>query len=177
MNHHDIEAHFAALTRFAIRLTRNSDAANDLVQDMILKVLSRPASAELPDNTKSYMMTVLHNLFIDTYRKQSRRSFVPIDDVEPIASDAPQNLALASKEVLAAITALPSDFSDVLFRHARDDQSYAEIADALNIPLGTVMSRMSRARSSLRTLLDDDATGLVAWDVASSGSGYGDTGF
>lgn len=177
MKHHDIEAHFPALTRFAIRLTRNTDAAHDLVQDTILKVLSRRADAETPDNTKSYMMSMLYNQFIDSYRKQARRSYVPIDDVEPVSPDAPQNLALASKEVMAAITQLPSDFSDVLFRHARDDQSYAEIADALDIPVGTVMSRMSRARSSLRAMLDGGAPDMAAWDVASSGGDYGDTGF
>lgn len=175
-NHISFEEHIPALTRFAISLTRNSDAANDLVQDTVMKVLTRDPDAEHVENVKSYLMSTLHNLFIDSTRRGKRMSnHMPIDDFDAASNDAPQNLILTAKEVVNVIEKMPSDVADVLMRHARDGQSYAEIADDLGVPVGTVMSRISRARDALKNELCpnkwncDFADGLVT-------GGYNETG-
>lgn len=150
----NFEQHVSALTRYANSLTRNQDAANDLVQDTIMKILTRDPDVEHIENEKSYLMSTLRNLFIDgTRRGKSLGVAVSIDDFDMASGEASQNLKLSTKEIVTAVTKLPSDISDVLLRHARDDQSYSEIAGDLGIPVGTVMSRMSRARQELRKTL------------------------
>lgn len=149
---HAIEEHMAALRHYAIRLTRNADSADELVQETILKILNRP-HAPNPENPKAYLMRTLRNQFIDQTRSVKRRPSVPIDDLELEAPDADQAEKMTARQVVAAMAALPQDLADILSRLAEHQQTYAEIAADLNIPIGTVMSRLSRARASLRMKL------------------------
>lgn len=150
---HAIEEHMTAMRHYAIRLTRNGDAADELVQETILKILTRDTDMEEVENPKSYLMRVLYNQFIDQTRVAKRRPSVPIDDMEFESPDADQDDAMTAKQVVAAMSDLPPDFADILSRHAERNQTYAEIADELDIPVGTVMSRINRARASLREKL------------------------
>ena len=150
---HAIEEHMTAMRHYAVRLTRSGDAADELVQETILKVLNRDTDMSRVDSPKSYLMRVLYNNFIDQTRVAKRRPSVPIDDMDFEAPDADQAESMTAKQVVAAMAALPADFADILSRHAQQNQTYAEIADDLNIPVGTVMSRINRARASLREKL------------------------
>lgn len=170
---HAIERHMPALRRYAISLTGNADTADDLVQDTILRMLSRAdTSITAP---RVYMMRMLHNLFIDRTRRVKRRAAQDVDDLEIPSMDAPQNLALTAKQILAAIHSLPPGASDILIRHAQQDQSYAEIAADLNIPIGTVMSRLGRARAQLRQSLCRENAGC--WEREDLAQTTAETGF
>ena len=148
------EPHIDSLRRFAISLTRNSDQANDLVQETILKVLSKMDEDTQIENPKAYLMSMLHNLFIDSTRRTKRRGeAVSIDDYDAPSGEASQELKQETAKILTLMEALPDEMSDVLHRHVTQEQSYQEIADDLHVPVGTVMSRISRARDALKKKL------------------------
>jgi len=153
-----------ALKRYALSLTRDPIRADDLVQDTYMSMLTRSKSATPIETQASYMMSVMHNLFIDETRRQnSRGPQMPLEDFEPVAQTASQGLHLTCQETLEAITQLSPGYREVLSRHACQGQSYEEIGEALNIPIGTVMSRISRAREALCTALDLEE-GHHLWD-------------
>lgn len=147
--HTSLEDHAPTLKRYALRLTKDTAAAEDLVQDTFIRMLARKPCAQQPENSCSYMISVMHNLFVDGTRRKDFATTLPIEDVEPIAPDAPQSLKLTCAETLEAIAKLPPDYRDVLTRHACEGQSYGQIAEDLDLPLGTVMSRINRARIAL----------------------------
>lgn len=163
IDHPNFEHINPALKRYALRLTKDPGRAEDLVQDTYMSWLSRKASAKTVEKPDSYMMSVMHNLFIDTVRKaQPFARPISLDDVEPVAPDASQSLKLTCRETMAAIGKLPADYADVLIRHACHGQSYAQIAAESGIPIGTVMSRIARARAALCNALHlEDARALL----------------
>ncbi len=150
---HAVEEFMPAMKHYAIRLTRNGDSADELVQETILKVLNRPENTDQAENPKAYLMRTMYNQFIDQTRSAKRRPSVPIDDMEFEAPDTDQASRMTAKQIVKAMAALPRDFADILSRHAEQNQTYAEISRDLGIPIGTVMSRINRARASLRQSL------------------------
>lgn len=152
-----------ALRRYAIRLTRDAGRADDLVQDTWTCVLARKRKCEI-ENPQGYMLSVMHNLFIDGMRKhRPKPDQVPLDEVELPSPEASAGLRLTCAEIMGTIDKLPKVYGDVLIRHACQGQSYEEIATSLGIPQGTVMSRIARARQKLCAILNlDQSTGL--WD-------------
>ena len=139
-----------ALKRYALRLTHDEARAEDLVQDTYISMLAREKSAVRIEKPGRYMMSIMHNLFIDEVRrtKPEPRS-VPLDDIEPVSQDASPALKLTCQETVKAMDSLSDDLREVLHRHACQGQSYGDIASDLDIPMGTVMSRMARARAAL----------------------------
>lgn len=152
----DYKDHVPALERYALSLTKDSTAAEDLVQDTLMRMLTRKGEADQLHNSCGYMISVMHNLFIDRTRRREPATTLPIEDVEPVAPDASQSLKLTCRETLTAIGRLPPDYADVLIRHACDGQSYTQIAKELGVPTGTVMSRINRARLALCDILELD---------------------
>jgi len=147
----DFEQHIPSLTRFAISLTRNRDTANDLVQDTVMRMLTRDNDAEQIDNVKSFMMSTLKRLFIDGTRRDKRfDKSVDVDDMDMISHEAPQGLKMTAKEVMSALARLPVEVTAPLLAHARDNKTYAEISEEEGVPIGTIMSRISRARAALK---------------------------
>lgn len=148
------EEHLPALTRFATNLTRNGDRANDLVQDTVMRLLTRDPEAAHIDNIKSFMMSTLRNLFVDSTRRGKWfAADVDVDDLETASNDAPQDLQLATKEVIAEIGKLPEEMARTLTAHVIDGKSYTEIAREFGVPIGTVTSRINRARSNLKNVI------------------------
>jgi len=164
--HTSLEDHAPTLKRYALRLTKDRSAAEDLVQDTFIRMLARKPCERQPDNYCGYMISVMHNLFVDGTRRKDFGTTLPIDDVEPIAPDAPQSLKLTCAETLEAIAKLPPDYREVLTRHACDGQSYGQIAKDLDLAPGTVMSRINRARIALceRLHLDRKTAGDTILD-------------
>jgi len=167
----DFEEHIPALTRFAISLTRNRDAANDLVQDTVMRMLTRDKDAGEIDNVKSFMMSTLKRLFIDGTRRDKRfDKSVDVDDMEMISHEAPQGLKLTAKEVMSTLADLPDDVTAPLMAHVRDNKTYAEISADEGVPIGTIMSRISRARMALKQkLCRGDKDCMSSKDMATSG--------
>lgn len=144
--------HLEDLHIYARRLTRDADKAQDLVQDAVCHMLSRDVSLLDVDNPRAYLAAILRNLWLD----QRRRAVPPTDPIEDhdtidVAGDAFEELACV--ETWAAVDRLPAEYATVLRLRVGAGLSYADMAQELGVPVGTVMSRLARAREKLRKML------------------------
>ena len=152
---------FDQLYNFAHWLTQNRDEAEDLVQETYVKALKGFSSFQPGTNFRAWIYRILRNTFL-TLRTGLRATMtVPLDAEEgdammPVASGNPETIFLgrASQELVqGAIAELPVHYREVLLLCELEEMSYQEIAEALAVPIGTVMSRLSRARGALRDIL------------------------
>jgi RNA polymerase sigma-70 factor, ECF subfamily len=152
-----------ALYGSALRLTRDPDAAQDLVQDTYLKAVRARARFVPGTNLKAWLYTILHNTWRNRRRDQAR-SLVDVnsDTVDVVVSlgaagttsnqDTPEDLlvkATLSEDLRTALDGLPEAFREAIWLRDVEELSYQEIATVLGIPIGTVMSRLSRGRRQL----------------------------
>jgi len=151
-----IEPHIPALRRYAYALCRDASGADDLVQDCLERAISAWQFRRRDASLKAWLFTILHNRFISGLRRVERRSrTVPYDELEnDLVSEPGQERALEIRDLRAALARLPGDQQAVLLLVGVEELSYEEAARALDIPIGTVMSRLSRGREKLRRLLD-----------------------
>ena len=149
----EIETHVPALRRYARALTRDTGRADDLVQDCLERAIRKQALWQPTGSLKSWLFRILLNLYRNELRTNKRRGeHVAVDTllVEPsIAPTQPGRIALA--EMSRAIDLLNVEQKEALLLVVLDGMSYAEAAEALSIPIGTLMSRLGRARAALRT--------------------------
>lgn len=161
-----VEPLIPALRRYARALVRNPAAADDLMQDCLERAVSRWHQRRDAD-ARSWLFTILHNLAINQFRRAAvRGTHVTIDETNEneFGQAAVQEQKLMYRDVLTKPARLPEDQHAVLLLVAVEDLSYADAAKVLNIPLGTVMSRLSRARERLQQDIDgpaDDASTRV----------------
>jgi RNA polymerase sigma-70 factor (ECF subfamily) len=164
--------HLDMLYAVALRLTRNTADAQDLMQNTLVKALRFHDKFKEGTYIKAWLLTILRNTFINEYRRKVRRpTFVELTGAEPAADigpdpDMPYESATSSQEALMellddqvkeAIESLPDDFRNAVIMADLQDKSYKEIAEAMDCPLGTVMSRLYRGRKLLRAQLEDYA--------------------
>ena len=147
-----LEAEIPHLRRYARSLTRETVRADDLVQDCLERAISRCEQFQVGTNLRSWLFTILRNVHIDECRKNQRRGpAVPLEDWHgDVAAEPRQEWALELREFGRSFDQLRKDERDILLRVAVDGQSYEEIAEHLDIAVGTVKSRLSRARQRLR---------------------------
>jgi len=140
------------LRRFAMSLVRDRDNADDLVQDCMIRALSNRASFEKGTNLRSWLFKILHNLFIDGHRRRVSRptSVKSSEEIERVPVAASQDNEVLLTEVKSAISALPDGQRAILLRVALAGHSYQDVAQTTGLPVGTVKSRLSRARETLR---------------------------
>ena len=150
------------LRRFAYALCGDPEQGDDLVQTACVRALSRLAQFTPGTRLDSWMFRIVQNCFLDDRRRAQRRGAAAEISPEWEPSDegvgarrAESRMELA--QVRAAIAQLPSEQRSVLALVAIEGRSYAEAAAILNIPVGTVMSRLSRARAKLLPLISEDA--------------------
>lgn len=150
----EIEGCVPALRRYARALTRNVDRADDLVQDCIERAIRKQALWQPTGSLQSWLFRMLLNIYRNDLRHQRRRGDnVPFETllVEPsVAPAQPGRIALA--EMARAIDTLPGDQREALLLVVLEGQSYSDAAGILSIPMGTLMSRLGRARAALRSL-------------------------
>lgn len=151
----DVIGQLAGLRRYARSLVRNSSDAEDLVHDALLRAYERKETFRSGANLKAWLFTILHNLHIDRRRAEAVRRQDDVVDTEP-AYPAGQEDAVRLQQVRRAFMDLPAEQREALHLVAVEDLSYQQAADALGIPVGTLMSRLSRARARLRSFEDDD---------------------
>jgi len=151
---------FDQLYNFAHWLTKERSEAEDLVQETYAKALRGLASFQPGTNFRAWMYRILRNTFLTSRTGLKVASTVPLDadDAPEIPSSAgtPESIFIEKSQehlLQSAIDELPLHFREVLLLCEVEEMSYQEIADALSIPIGTVMSRLSRARRALRELL------------------------
>jgi RNA polymerase sigma-70 factor (ECF subfamily) len=155
----DVDARIAAcipnLRRYALALTGNRDAADDLVQDTLERAWSRIAMWQRRGDVRAWLFSILHNLFIDRLRADRRSPIDPGSEApDPVPVRAPQSDMLEVRDLDRALMALPVEQREVLLLVAVEQMSYEQVAATLRIPAGTVMSRLSRGRERLRSLIE-----------------------
>jgi RNA polymerase sigma-70 factor (ECF subfamily) len=148
---------FEQLYNFAHWLAKDASEAEDLVQETYAKALRAFSGFQLGTNFRAWMFRILRNTFL-TSRTGLKSTPVSDDEVETIASTAPNPetvlLERADREMVRqALTELPVPFREILLLCEVEEMSYEEIAQVLAIPVGTVMSRLYRARKALRALM------------------------
>ncbi|HEY1609735.1 MAG TPA: RNA polymerase sigma factor [Paraburkholderia sp.] len=150
--------HVPRLRRYARALINNRDLADDLVQDTLERALSRVAQFEVGTDLRAWLFTIMHNLFVNQVRKASARSVhVSIDDDDfddaNVAVPASQMNPLEVRDLDSALQRLPAAQREVVLLVGLEEMSYTDVASALAIPIGTVMSRLSRGRERLRAMM------------------------
>lgn len=156
----------------AMRLTHNPQDAEDLVQDTFAKAYASFHQYQDGTNLKAWMYRILTNTFINAYRKKQREPLQSdadgVEDWQLVRAEAHTSRGLRSAETEAldhlpdsdvkkALQELPSDFRMAVYLADVEGFAYKEIAEIMDTPIGTVMSRLNRGRSLLRTLLQDYA--------------------
>jgi RNA polymerase sigma-70 factor, ECF subfamily len=149
---------FDSLYNFASWLVHNKSNAEDLVQETYLKALRSFASFRPGTNFRAWMFRILRNTFLSSRSALDRRMTVEIDSEDdapalPATSTTPESLLIERSQqnaVRNAIEQLPVAFREVLLLCDVEDASYREISEILSIPIGTVMSRLARARKAVR---------------------------
>jgi len=155
-----IEPHIPALRRYAFALLRDRDRADDLVQDTLERALSRWLLRRGDADVRAWLFTILRNLHVSAWRRDRRHgATVAVDETTMPAIAARQDTALEVRDVLAALDQLPEEQKSLLLLVGVEDFSYEDAARILGMPIGTVMSRLSRARQRLRSVVE---TGKVA---------------
>ena len=150
----EIEESVPALRRYARALTRNADRADDLVQDCLERAIRKQALWRPTGSLRSWLFRILLNLYRNELRTDRRRGeHVSVDTllIEPAVAPAqPGRIALG--EMARAIDTLAAEQREALLLVVLDGMSYADAADAIGVPIGTLMSRLGRARAALRNL-------------------------
>lgn len=151
-----------ALRRYANALTHNSDTADDLVQDCLERAIRKQALWRPDGPLRPWLYRVLINVWRNNLRSRSRRpAQVPIDDVaDQLFVPAAQPGRVALTEMARAIEKLSAEHREALLLIVVEGLSYTEAAQVLEIPLGTLMSRLGRARSSLALMTQEDQPNL-----------------
>lgn len=156
----ELERHIPALRRYAWALTRHGDAADDLVQDCLERAMARDAGYGARGELRAWLFSILHNLFVSDRRRAARRPTASLEDAPEPAADGGQEASLAFRDLLRALDTLSPEHRAVLLLVGVEDLSYEATARILGVPLGTVMSRLSRARERLRLAMAGEAPGL-----------------
>jgi len=152
-----ITQHIPRLRRYARALTGERSAADDLVQDTLERALSRFHLWRQGSDLRAWLFTIMHNIYVNQTRSRIRHPQEPLDDsaADELRAREPDWGEL--RDIEEALRRLPGEQRSVLLLVGLEQFSYEEAARVLDIPLGTVMSRLSRGRERLRVLLSGDA--------------------
>jgi len=147
---------------------RDMSMADDLVQDCIERALKNRDSLADPAHMSGWLSSILHNLYLDSLRQKRRRgAHIELDDslnlIELSVLPADRGMA---KDLVEAMSDLSFEHRQILLLIGLEGHSYRDVAEQLDIPIGTVMSRLARARTQLRARLEGDVSGngpVVPW--------------
>lgn len=154
--------HMDSLFRIAMWRVRDRAMAEDLVQETLTEALKSFHRFEPGTNVHAWLVTIMSHTESKRRRKLARLDVVADEDeriAETVAYQPPTPEHLIDEEVLGALSRIPPNYSQVVMLADVEDFSYKEIADALQVPIGTVMSRLSRGRALLRAELAEYAEG------------------
>ena len=158
----DVREHLDVLRRGAFRMTHNNADAEELVQETLLKAFAAFGAFRPGTNLRAWLFRIMTNTHIGNYRKSMRRPEYLCDDFAALGGALPAGSQSAEAEVLelmpdeavaAALAGLPEQFREVLCYAAVDGYSCREIAEIMHTPMGTVLSRLHRARNLLWSAL------------------------
>ena len=153
-----VVAEIPRLRRYAIALMRDRTEADDLLHDVVLRALDKPHLWREGNNMRTWLFTIMHNLHANEMRRRSRMlDVVPLDAAPPRAEQASQESAVEWSELTGALGGMSTLHRQVLLLVGLEGMTYAEAAGIIDVPVGTVMSRLSRAHEELRKRIDEGA--------------------
>jgi len=168
----DIEGEIPRLRRYARALTRDIITADDLVQECLTRAMGRLHLWQQGTDLRAWLFTILHNQYVNHIRRIAREgAAVGLSEREPLLARAPQQgQRLELRDLERAIAKLPDTQRSVILLVGLEGMRYEEVAAALDVPVGTIRSRLSRGREALRRLTSvtpdgDTATMMVGPDV------------
>jgi RNA polymerase sigma-70 factor, ECF subfamily len=148
-----ITAQIPRLRRYARALTGDRTSADDLVQDTLERAWGKLHLWRRGSDMRAWMFSIMHNTFINHIRKKQIVTVSMDDDALDVPTRATQDDFLQMRDLASAIGKLPHEYREVILLIGLEQMSYEETAQVLGIPLGTVMSRLSRGRERLRTVM------------------------
>jgi len=148
----DLIEHLPRLRRYARALTGDVNRADDLVQDTLERALAKLDLWQPGSDLRAWLFTLMHNLFVNQIRVRRPQETV-MEDALDVPVSGGQMEALAARDIHAALAQLPEEQREVLLLVGLEQFGYAEAAQVLGVPTGTVMSRLSRARERMRQML------------------------
>lgn len=152
----DLIKEIDGLKRFAFRLTYNADEAEDLVQSTLLRALEKKHLFQDGTDLFKWTSKIMFNLFVSQYRRKTRfeTKYDPENFIEKESVQPTQESKMELSRVRNAMQYLSEDHKDILVMVCIQGMQYEEVATALNVPVGTVRSRLSRAREQLQAMLE-----------------------
>jgi RNA polymerase sigma-70 factor, ECF subfamily len=151
MDSAEIATHIPRLRRYARALVADGHRADDLVQDTLERALAKFHLWRRGSDMRAWMFAIMHNVFINQLK--ARRELELDEVAEARLESAPSGDPLEMRDLEAALQRLPAEQREVLLLVGLEQLSYAEVSAALNVPIGTVMSRLSRGRERLRAVM------------------------
>ncbi len=146
------------LRRYARALTGDRTRADDLVQDTLERAWSKLHLWRRGSDMRAWMFSIMHNTFINHIRKNQLATVAMDDDALEVPTRATQEDNLQMRDLASAIGKLSHEYREVLLLIGLEQMSYEEASKVLSIPLGTVMSRLSRGRERLRIIMSGEST-------------------
>ena len=153
-----VTLHYEGLYRYAFRLCGGSAAeAEDITQETFCKAQRKLAQLRSADRAKAWLFSILRNTYLHRCRDRRQLCVLPLEAVgelpDPASADGAGPLEVEPAQLQAALNALPEEFRTPLILYYFEDFSYRDIAEQMEVPLGTVMSRLARAKEHLRRRL------------------------
>jgi len=149
-----VAEHHAAVYRYAYRLTGSEPDAEDFTQQVFLTAQQKLPQLRKVESTRSWLFTILRNAF---FKSRQKRRPVPAGslsfNIDSVAMEVPDEAAVSPEQLQGALMQLSEKFRIVLIMFYYEELSYREIAEQLHVPIGTVMSRLARAKRYLRSKL------------------------
>ncbi len=161
-----IDAHYEALFRYAYRLSGSASDAEDLTQEAFGKAITRLDQLREPDRAKAWLFRILRNAYLHRVRDEKRHKTVPLDAVGDVPQGVPEpaGVDVDPAKLQAALDDLDETFRTPLVLFYFEGFSYRDIAEQMDLPIGTVMSRLARAKVYLRTRLASSTDPAPAGD-------------
>jgi RNA polymerase sigma-70 factor (ECF subfamily) len=165
-----VESEVPRLRRYARALTRDASRADDLVQNCLVRAIAKQHLWQPGTDLRAWLFTILHNQHVNDVRRGVREgAAIPVEEVaSALTVDATAGASLQLRDLERALDRLPDEQKQVLLLVGLEGMRYEEVATILGIPIGTVRSRLSRGRETLRILMeiDDDKPRRSAANVA-----------
>ncbi|MFC4175197.1 RNA polymerase sigma factor [Microvirga sp. GCM10011540] len=158
-----LEPQIPSLRRYAWALLRDDEAADDLVQDTLERAISRWNLRRRDGDLRAWLFAIQRNLFLNGVRQRRRRGphvgMEILDDLP--APDGATDGTAGLRDILSGLDALPEEQRSVLLLVGVEDLSYEQVAQVLDVPIGTVMSRLSRARDKMRRFMETERNAVL----------------
>jgi RNA polymerase sigma-70 factor (ECF subfamily) len=170
-----IDAHYESLYRYAFRLSGSAADAEDLTQEAFRKALTRLSQLREPERVKGWLFRILRNAYLHRVRDERRHRVVPLDALGDVAETPAETLPdIDPARLQMALNELDETFRTPIVLYYFEDFSYRDIADQMDLPIGTVMSRLARGKAYLRSRLVSAETigvGVAAQGPRRAGDG------